>query len=90
MYIHINIHIYIYRCGYIHTHTSTLARMLKAEIGKRQGIHTVTCLADLTCFYDTVTLDHRIEPATELMYPPLHLKLALDLYTGPRLIQAEA
>ena len=62
-----------------------VGRMLKAEIGKRQGIHTVTCLADLTCFYDTVQLDHLIQ----LHYPPLHLKLALDLYTGPRLIQAE-
>ena len=25
----------------------------------------------------------------ELHHPPLHLKLALDLYTGPRLLQAE-
>ena len=66
-----------------------IGRMLKAEIGKRNGIHTVTCLADLTCFYDTVQLDHLIEPARDLQYPPLHLKLALDLYTGPRLIQAE-
>ena len=66
-----------------------VGRMLKAEIGKHQGIHTVTCLADLTCFYDTVQLDHLIEPAEELHCPPLHLKLALDLYTGPRLIQAE-
>ena len=66
-----------------------VGRMLKAEIGKHQGIHTVTCLADLTCFYDTVQLDHLIEPATNLNYPPLHLKLALDLYSGPRLIQAE-
>ena len=62
---------------------------MKAEIGKRQGIYTVSRLADLTCFYDTVTLDHLIEPALDLHYPPLHLKLALDLYTGPRLIQAE-
>ena len=60
-----------------------VGRMLKAEIGKHQGIHTVTCLADLTCFYDTVQLDHLIEPAMDLNYPPLHLKLALDLYTGP-------
>ena len=66
-----------------------IGRMLKAEIGKHHGIHTVTCLADLTCFYDTVQLDHLIEPARVLQYPPLHLKLALDLYTGPRLIQAE-
>ena len=66
-----------------------VGRMLKAEIGKHQGIHIVTCLADLTCFYDTVQLDHLIEPARELHYPPLHLKLALDRYTGPRLLQAE-
>ena len=66
-----------------------VGRMMKAEIGKHQGIYTVSCLADLTCFYDTVTLDHLIEPALDLQYPPLHLKLALDLYTGPRLLQAE-
>ena len=37
-----------------------VGRMLKAEIGKHQGTHTVSCLADLTCFYDTVQLDHII------------------------------
>ena len=66
-----------------------VGRMLKSEIKKHQGIHTVTCLADLSCFYDTVNLDHIIEPAAELNYPPVHLKLALDLYSGPRLLQAE-
>lgn len=30
-----------------------------------------------------------ITSSTELHYPPVHLKLALDLYSGPRLIQAE-
>ena len=49
----------------------------------------MTCLADLSCFYDTVNLDSVIEPAAELNYPPVHLKLALDLYAGPRLLQAE-
>ena len=39
-----------------------IGRMLKAEISKHQGIHTVSCLADLSCFYDTVNLDHIIEP----------------------------
>lgn len=66
-----------------------VGRMLKAEVRKHQGIHTVTCLADLSCFYDTVNLDHIIEPAAELNYPPVHLKLALDLYSLPRLLQAE-
>ena len=66
-----------------------VGRMLKSEIKKHQGIHTVTCLADLSCFYDTVNLDHIIEPAAELNYPPVHLKLALDLYSGLRLLQAE-
>ena len=66
-----------------------VGRMLKAEVHKHQGIHTVTCLADLSCFYDTVNLDHIIEPAAELQCPPVHLKLALDLYGGPRLLQAE-
>lgn len=37
-------------------HSKTaIGRMVKAEISKRQGIHTVSCLADLSCFYDTVT-----------------------------------
>ena len=66
-----------------------IGRMLHAEIAKHQGIHTITCLADLTCFYDHVDLDQIIEPARELGYPPLHLKFALDLYRGPRSIQAE-
>ena len=66
-----------------------VGRMLKSEIRKHQGVHTVTCLADLSCFYDTVNLDSILEPAAELNYPPVHLKLALDLYSGPRLIQAE-
>ena len=66
-----------------------IGRMLHAEISKHQGVHTVTCLADLTCFYDHVDLDQIIEPARELAYPPLHLKFALDLYRGPRTLQAE-
>ena len=66
-----------------------IGRVLHAEIAKHQGIHTVTCLADLACFYDHVDLDAIIEPARELAYPPLHLKLALDLYRGPRTLQAE-
>ena len=66
-----------------------IGRMLYAEIARHQGIHTVTCLADLTCFYDHVDLDAIIEPARELAYPPLHLKFALDVYRGPRTIQAE-
>ena len=66
-----------------------IGRMLKAEISKHQGLHTVSCLADLSCFYDTVNLDHIIEPARALQYPALHLKFALDLYAGRRTIQAE-
>ena len=56
-----------------------IGRMLHAEIAKHQGIHTITCLADLTCFYDHVDLDQIIEPARDLGYPPLHLKCAVDL-----------
>ena len=66
-----------------------VGRMLQSELGKHNNIHTVTCLADLSCFYDTVTLDNLIAPARELEYPLLHLKLAIDLYRGPRIIQAE-
>ena len=50
-----------------------IGRMLRAEIAKHQGIHTVTRLADLTCFYDHVDLDQIIEPARDLAYPPLRL-----------------
>ena len=66
-----------------------VGRMLQSELCKHNNIHTVTCLADLSCFYDTVTLDNLIAPARELEYPLLHLKLAIDLYRGPRIIQAE-
>ena len=59
-------------------------------MSKHQGIHTVSCLADLSCFYVTVNLDNIIEPAARILqYPVLHLKFALDLYSGPRTIQAE-
>lgn len=34
-----------------------VGRMMHSELCKHNGIHTVTCLADLSCFYDTVTLD---------------------------------
>ena len=66
-----------------------VGRTLKSEIRKHQGVHTVTCFAYLSCFYDTVNLDSILAPAAELNYPPVHLKLALDLYSGPRLIRAE-
>ena len=57
-----------------------VGRMLHSELCKRNNIHTVTCLADLSCFYDTVILEHLVAPARELEYPLLHLKLAIDLY----------
>ena len=66
-----------------------VGRMLQSELCKHNDIHTVTCLADLSCFYDTVDLDQIIQPARELEYPLLHLKMAIDLYRGPRVIQAE-
>ena len=66
-----------------------VGRMLQSELCKHNDIHTVTCLADLSCFYDTVDLDKLIQPARELEYPLLHLKMAIDLYRGPRVIQAE-
>ena len=65
-----------------------IGRMLHAEIARHQGIHTVTCLADLTCFYDHVDLDAIIEPARDLAYPPLHLKFALDEGRGPFKLKA--
>ena len=66
-----------------------VGRMMHSELCKHNNIHKVTCLADLSCFYDTVNLDNLIQPARELEYPLLHLKMALDLYRGPRIIQAE-
>ena len=66
-----------------------VGRMLQSELCKHNDVHTVTCLADLSCFYDTVDLDKLIQPARELEYPPLHLKMAIALYRGPRVIQAE-
>lgn len=46
---------------------------------QHQGVHTVTCLANLTCFYDRVDLDQIIE----LAYPPLHLNCSGPLPGTP-------
>ena len=44
---------------------------------------------DMSTFYDTIPLDRLQQEAIKLNYPPLHLELAMQLYTGPKAINAE-
>ena len=61
-----------------------LERLLRQEVHKANGCHGVTCLMDMSTFYDTVNLIRLQQEALRLDYPPLMLELATQLYTGPK------
>ena len=66
-----------------------LERLLRQEVHKANGCHGVTCLMDMSTFYDTINLTRLQQEALRLDYPPLMLELAMQLYTGPKAILAE-
>ena len=66
-----------------------LERLLRQEVHKANGCHGVTCLMDMSTFYDTINLTRLQQEALQLHYPPLMLELAMQLYTGPKAIVAE-
>ena len=65
-----------------------LERLLRQEVRKANGCHGVTCLMDMSTFYDTINLTRLQQEALQLDYPPLMLELAMQLYTGPKAIVA--
>ena len=66
-----------------------LERLLRQEVHRARGRHGITVLMDMSTFYDTIPLEKLQQEAIKLNYPPLHLELAMQLYTGPKAISAE-
>lgn len=64
--------------------------MAAQEVNKARGTHGITVLMDMSTFYDCIDLRTLATAAQELNYPALPLWFALQLYTGPKAIQAEA
>ena len=66
-----------------------LERLLRQEVHRTNGRHGITCLMDMSTFYDTISLTRLQQEAQQLNYPPLLLEMAMQLYTGPKAIVAE-
>ena len=66
-----------------------LERLLRQEVHRANGRHGVTCLMDMSTFYDTINLQRLETEALKLSYPPLMLEMALQVYHGPKAIVAE-
>ena len=66
-----------------------LERLLRQEVHRANGRHGVTCLMDMSTFYDTINLQQLETEALKLSYPPLMLEMALQVYHGPKAIVAE-
>ena len=48
-----------------------LERLLRQEVHRANGRHGVTCLMDMSTFYDTINLQQLQTEALKLSYPPL-------------------
>ena len=66
-----------------------LERLLRQQFQRTNGRHGITCLMDMSTFYDTISLTRLQQEAQQLNYPPLLLEMATQLYTGPKAIVAE-
>ena len=66
-----------------------LERLLRQEVHRATGRYGVTCLMDMSTFYDTINLQRLQTEALKLQYPPLMLEMALQVYHGPKAIVAE-
>ena len=66
-----------------------LMRLLKCEVGKATGRHVISLLLDLQCFYDSVELELLLKLWEPLDFPPAVLNAVYEVYSGPRLLQAE-
>ena len=66
-----------------------LMRLLKCEVGRATGKHVVSLLVDLQCFYDSVELEQLLGAWEPLDFPPAVMNMVYEVYTGPRLLQAE-
>ena len=66
-----------------------LMRLLKCEVGRATGKHVVSLLVDLQCFYDSVELEQLLGAWEPLDFPPAVMNMIYEVYSGPRLLQAE-
>lgn len=64
-------------------------RLLTCEVGRAVGRHVVSLLVDLLCFYDSVELEQLLQLWEPLDFPPAFMNFIYEVYTGPRLLQAE-
>ena len=67
-----------------------LERLLRQESKKNVGKHGVTVLLDMSTFYDTIDLKRLQQVAQSLDYPTLALEFAMQVYTGPKAVIADA
>ncbi|CAE7193494.1 unnamed protein product [Symbiodinium natans] len=63
--------------------------LLRNEVAKTNGVHVVSLFVDLESFFDTIQFQQLITAATALQYPPLILKMALEVYMGARYLVAD-
>ena len=66
-----------------------VGRLLRNEVAKTNGVHVVSLFVDLESFFDTIQFQQLIMAATALQYPPLILKMALEVYMGARYLVAD-
>lgn len=66
-----------------------LMRLLKCEVGRAVGRHVVSLLIDLQCFYDSVELAQLLHLWEPLDFPAVHANFLYEVYSGPRMLQAE-
>ncbi|CAE7466241.1 unnamed protein product, partial [Symbiodinium natans] len=66
-----------------------VGRLLRNEVAKTNGVHVVSLFVDLESFFDTIQFQQLIRAATALQYPPLILKMALEVYMGARYLVAD-
>ena len=64
-------------------------RLLKCEVGRAVGRHVILLLIDLQRFYDSVELAQLLQLWEPLDFPPAFMNFIYEVYTGPRLLQAE-
>ena len=66
-----------------------LMRLLKCEVGRATGRQVISLLLDLQNLYDAVQLEQLLELWEPLQFPPAVMNMIYEVYTGPRLLQAE-
>ena len=67
----------------------SIARVFKCEVAVATGRHRATLYLDLSTFYETLSHAKLIESALVLDFPASVLNIALQIYRGGRIIDAE-